>query len=188
MTLCAKSGNKTIEFVDCHTHSKFSIDSTVEPNELCLSAIEAGLKGITITDHVEVNPIDPGYNYYNPEKYFDEIKRLQDKYSDKLRIFFGLEFGDPHQFPKQFEDYAKRPYDMIIGSVHHWYKNTSAEVMPELVSFDEALETYFIEVKASVRYGGFDVIGHLGFPKKFYKKELEPSTSSASVRNVARNP
>lgn len=159
-------------FVDCHIHSRFSIDSASEPEQICQSAVKCGLAGICITDHLDHCPADAGFGYYNPRAYFEQIDRVRDRYSDRLQILCGIEFGDPHRFPWQFDKYAKLPYDCIIGSVHYWYRDMRVEDLPPSVPFEEAMEAYFLAVEASLRFGGFEILGHLGFPKKYYQREI----------------
>lgn len=74
---------------DYHTHTVFSHGSgTIEEN--VKAAIEKGLKEIAICDH------GPGHYLYGVKKkniplMREEIDRLNDKYSDKIRILLGVE-------------------------------------------------------------------------------------------------
>ena len=66
--------------IDLHVHSRFSGDSSAEPEHTVLMAIEKGLNGIAFTEH---------YSYGASE--FAE--RLKEKYSNEITIFRGVEFS-----------------------------------------------------------------------------------------------
>lgn len=166
------ASEKGMRFVDSHTHSTFSVDSTADPEQLCESALRHGLLGICITDHLDHCPTDDGFGFYRPEAYFSEIERLRERYAGRLKVLYGLEFGDPQKYQKQFETFCKRPYDTIIGSVHFWHEDMQVDVLAKQVPFEIAMEHYFEAVLDSVAFGGFDVLGHLGFPKKYYGREI----------------
>ena len=74
-----------------------------------------------------VDPRDVSYGVLDYEKYFSEIIKAREKFSDRIRIKCGMEIGEPHL--KQYqEDLVKEienmNLDFIIGSVHNieWYQ------------------------------------------------------------------
>ena len=90
--------------IDTHVHSIFSVDGKSTIEDKIIAAIKNGLKIICFTEHFDMHKNDYGYLFYKEEAYFDEIKRQQDKYSDKL------------------EEFHKKDYDFILGSIH-WIGN-----------------------------------------------------------------
>lgn len=67
--------------IDLHNHtSKYSSCSTIKPDELIRLYIKSKIDGICITEH----------NYLWSKK--EQIK-LQKKYEDKIKIFFGIELS-----------------------------------------------------------------------------------------------
>ena len=169
------------ERIDCHVHSLFSMDSNMGMDTICETAIARGLRGVCITDHVEHQPADIGYGKYDTSGYFQEIDRVRQKYGHRLKILAGIEFSEPHLYPKQFENYAKLPYDSIIGSVHYWI---GAELVEDMVihrPIEQAFEEYWKAVQKAVQLGGFTVLGHLDFPKRFFKDRVWDRKTIAEI-------
>lgn len=164
--------NSIGKIVDVHVHSTYSMDSHMTIDSLCKAAINKGLAGVCITDHVEHNPTDIGFRKYNPQEYFEELYRAQDKYSDRLIVLSGIEFSEPHKYANEFIKYLSMPYDAIIGSVHYWIGDMRVEDMVEQVPIEEAFELYFKELKEAISLGGFNVLGHMDFPKRYYLESV----------------
>ena len=95
-----------------HIHTKHSCDSAVDLETYCLKAIREGVGIICFTDHVDSNPNDVGYEYYNAEKYFNEFNMAKEKYGKKLTILSGIEFAEPHAYPEILSYYASLDYDL----------------------------------------------------------------------------
>lgn len=81
---------------DFHVHTLFSCDSKTTMAEYCEEAIRQEIKHICFTDHVDYNENDVGYGFYKPQAYFEEFRRAQDRYSDKIMLLCGIEFSEPH--------------------------------------------------------------------------------------------
>lgn len=155
---------------DLHVHTCFSCDSSATMAEYCEEAIRKGVGYICFTDHVDYNKADYGYGYYNPKAYFEELGRVRDLYSGKLELFSGIEFSEPHLYPKEFEKLSKLPYDFILGSVHYWIDDLFAsEIQKKGIPLEEAFGKYWAEVDKLVSFGGFDSLAHIDFPKRYYR-------------------
>jgi histidinol-phosphatase (PHP family) len=138
--------------------------------QYCEEAILQGIKCICFTDHVDYNKHDEGYGFYKKQTYFEEFKRIKDKYSDKIALLSGIEFSEPHIYQKEFENLLKHPYDFILGSIHYWINDLFASQMEEKgISLGEAFKKYWEEVYKAVSVGGFDSLAHVDFPKRYYK-------------------
>ena len=66
--------------IDLHIHTKYSGDTSAEPEDMVLHAIEANLYGIAFTEHY----------LYGYSEYVDE---LREKYGKDILIFRGVEFS-----------------------------------------------------------------------------------------------
>lgn len=66
--------------IDLHNHSIYSSDSSADPEESVLRAIELGLDGIAFTEHDSYEASEP-------------IERLKEKYRGKLLIVRGAEYA-----------------------------------------------------------------------------------------------
>jgi len=155
---------------DMHVHSEFSIDSHEPMGAYLPIARRFGVESICFTEHVDYNPNDFGKDFFEVSRYFDAIQDVR-KEAEGIRILSGIEFDCPHQYPQMFEKECLLPYDCIIGSVHY------CNLMPDIflsdlvasgVSAKDCFTAYWREVKKTVRLGGFEVLGHMDIPKRYY--------------------
>jgi histidinol-phosphatase (PHP family) len=105
---------------DFHVHTNYSNDCTIDMESYILPAIEKGLKGLCFTDHVDIdypsNSIEFEIDY---SIYINEINRLREKYSSKLEILVGIEFGmQPHILDADKSFFKEKSFDYILGSIH----------------------------------------------------------------------
>ena len=163
--------NMTNLICDMHVHTKFSCDSDVELEAYSIEAIEKGIHTICFTDHIDHNKNDYGYGYYDNNKFFNDFLNVKEKYSAKLNILCGIEFSEPHIYQEKLFEYSKLPYDFILGSVHYWYKDMFlSHMVRHGISVDICWKYYWNEVLLAVKEGGFDCLGHMDFPKRYYGK------------------
>lgn len=156
-------------FWDCHMHSSFSGDSNTPTEEMVQEAIRKGLRGITLTEH-----LDPDYPEIPDEvdfsldipAYYAELLRLREKYQKQLEIRFGIELGLQPHLAKDFSELLqKTPFDFVIGSshvVHHAdpYYPEFFQGREESVCYLEYFESILENLKA---FSEMDVYGHLDY-------------------------
>ncbi|QOY37307.1 histidinol-phosphatase HisJ family protein [Anaerobacillus isosaccharinicus] len=156
---------------DYHVHSLFSADSKMKLTEACDAAIEAGVKEIAFTEHID-------YFYPNCDLIFDfdyedyakAIDEVQEQYKNKLTVLKAVEIGI-HPFKhKENSMFTKANYfDFIIGSVHladdqdlhngDFFKGKNV---------NEAVENYFLTINQYVKeFSDFNVLGHLTLIKRY---------------------
>lgn len=168
-----------IEF-DCHMHTEYSSDSSEPMEEQIRGAIELGLKGICITDHMDYYfPDAEKYNMdflYDIDKNYEDIDRMRLKYGDRLEILKGIELGlrnEPEIAQKTADEYSellkRGDIDFVIGSTHclentdpyrpeYWEKHSPVE----------GLRIYFEAVLENVRRNPFiDTLGHLDYAVRY---------------------
>lgn len=173
---------------NCHTHTRFSHDSSARLQDICDAAIAAKLSGVLISDHCDCE-------YAERTDYFrlfsdcrEAFLRVRDAYRDRLPFFFGIELGDPHFAPEFAERITKAfPFDAVLLSVH-------AVQMPgfdapfSTIHFDDKdssfirayLKQYFDDLLESVQRFDFDILAHLTVPLRYimlnYRKpaDIEP--------------
>ena len=156
---------------DLHIHTKHSCDSHAALEAYCAQAIQQGVDALCFTDHVDYNPHDNGYGYYNPGAFFYDFLPLKEKYRTELTLLSGIEFSEPHLYRNELSALCKLPYDYILGSVHYWYKDMFPSRMVKAgVPTEHCYALYWDEVLAAVRAGGFDALGHMDFPKRYYNR------------------
>lgn len=156
--------------IDLHIHTHHSCDSRVTMEEYCNEALARGVHTVCFTDHLDFNPADEGYRYYQTDKFFDEFERVRDKYSGRLFILCGIEFAEPHIYRKEFEQYCRLPYDFILGSIHFWIRDMfPSRLIKSDIPVETVFENYWEEVYKAVSFSGFDAMAHFDFPKRYFK-------------------
>lgn len=166
---------------DTHTHSlDFSGDAISYMNEMCEKAIEKGLERICFTEHVDFDPHYDDSIPFDAEKYKRTIEEMRDCYGDRIEILKGIEVGEPHVYPKEYEAILKADqYDMVIVGVHyvilpmglHWTGHNGADIFTYAVP--RIYRRYYEDLLAVTKLGGFDVLAHFDYPKRYLKVESE---------------
>jgi histidinol-phosphatase (PHP family) len=154
---------------DLHVHSDLSVDSKASIETQCLSAISKGIPCIAFTEHYDVHPKDEACRYLKAERFAQEIVAARQKFAGQLRIFKGLEFGEPYLFPDELAVLRAQDYDVILGSVH-WVGDLSVCSGQEILkhwTIKEVYERYYTVILESVKIGGFDVLAHFDLPKRY---------------------
>lgn len=155
--------------IDMHVHTEFSGDSETKMETYMEVVNKHNVGVICFTDHVDHNPNDYGYQYYDQQKYFHEFKNVSDRYQGNCKILSGIEFSEPHIYVDQLKELQNYPYDYIIGSIH-WIGNLfPCKEVREKYHAEEFYYLYWIEVLKAVQAGGFDCLGHMDFPKRYYE-------------------
>lgn len=153
---------------DLHIHTAFSCDSEADMEQYAKKALGMQMQMLCFTDHVDLNPDDYGYNYYDPKAYFEKFHSVKALYGNQIKLCAGIEFGEPHLYGEQLAQLSKYPYDYIIGSIH-WIGNMfPCQRVREQYSAKEFYTLYWEEVLRTVKHGGFDALGHIDFPKRYY--------------------
>jgi len=154
---------------DLHIHTKHSCDSNATLEAYCIQAVQTGVVTLCFTDHVDYNPNDNGYGLYDPEAFFGDFLPLKEAYREKLTLLCGIEFSEPHLYRAELAALSKLPYDYILGSVHYWYRDMFPSAMvKEGIPVELCCAHYWDALLATVKAGGFDALGHMDFPKRYY--------------------
>lgn len=159
---------KYCNLVDMHTHSEHSFDADDKVEELVLSAIDKGVKILSITDHCDIDGEDLDINTLCTNQLGD-IQRCIDCYGDKIKILKGLEIGQG-VYRKEKTDYllSNYSYDFILGSIHN------LDGMEDFYFLDYSrydvnalLERYFNDLYELCEWGRFDSLAHLTYPLRY---------------------
>lgn len=160
---------------DFHMHTNFSKDSECSPEEMILGSIKKGLKTICITDHLDLDFAEPGFEI-DFDKYFPVLQELQERYSNQIDIRIGVEFGlQPHLV----EDYARLtqsyPFDFVIGSQHiidgqDPYYGKCFEGKEDRELYARAFELMLENVRV---FKDFDVLGHMDYVVRYGKNQAQ---------------
>ncbi len=155
-------------YYDMHTHSTFSSDSVMTPEEAVHSAIVRGLAGIAFTDHLDIDYI--GYEdafMYDFSDYFRMIDRIRDSAGCRLQVLSGVEIGiQPHVIEATTAKLDGFSFDFRIGSVHIVNRKDPYLGAPYFQGRSK-LEAYreYLEVLLNMLhlYHDFDALGHIDF-------------------------
>lgn len=159
---------------NCHTHTTFC-DGKNTAEEMTLAAIEKGFVSLGFSGHSPMYyDADWAMTKDNVADYVSDIKRVKEKYADKIDVLCGIELdGD-------FAHINSDDFDYTIASVHQLHgknKIFSVDLSPEELTecvnyiFDgdwyKMAEYYFTTLADFVLSGDFDVVGHFDLITKF---------------------
>lgn len=177
-------------FVDYHVHTEFSDDSVYPMEQVVQDAIRMGLDEICFTDHVDYGVKDDWDSgkevvYRNGEplanvdypRYVEQIRRMQERYGDRITIRLGLEFGiQMHTIPQFQALYKKYPFDFIILSVHQVEdKEFWTQDFQRGRTQKEYNERYYEEMLNLVNsYRDYSVLGHMDLIVRYDRQGIYP--------------
>lgn len=181
---------------DLHMHSNNSLDGRQSVDDACRAAIQKGLKGIAITDHVDVWFFDRENTVERLKSCYEEVKAAREKYDGKLKIYMGVEMAEYLYDPERSEKAQSAvDYDVILGSVHSVkyygiddsYSRIDFSTMAEenVIGF---LNEYFDKMLEMIRGTDFDILTHLTCPVRYingkYKRNIDISIFDDKIRRI----
>jgi len=155
--------------VNLHLHSTLSMDSEFEPEDIVQKSINNGLRVIAFTDHIDFNPKDGSYGFYNYEKAREVVLALREKFGKYLNILFGGEVGYESIRDSEIRQYLKdKEFGFLVGSLH----DVDNEIIKRWVPMVEkkkgrVYKPYYDEMYRLIESNLFDVIGHFDYYKKY---------------------
>jgi histidinol-phosphatase (PHP family) len=154
--------------IDYHIHSNHSSDSNTPIIDLCRRARKINIEEIGFSEHIDFDPQDWGYGYFDYERYTSDIDRVRERLSDSLIIRKGIEVDYQHRFENDIRDWLNdKEFDFVIGSVHYLDQQYISDKLVAQKSLQEIYDLYFVEVKHSITSGLFDIVGHLDLPLRY---------------------
>lgn len=164
---------------DYHTHTRFSPDAGDSMTAMAQAAIDAGLHEICFTDHVE--PLTWGglekRGPYDWPRLTADFEAAQQAVGHRIRLRLGMELGDAQWAPEHTRTLLRDApdFDFVIGSIHILSRKYQGEDLYTYAPADEAeaqevLADYLEEVLALAKLGGFNVLGHLTLPLRYFNE------------------
>jgi len=158
--------------IDLHNHTPLCKHAKGKPEEFIKKAIEKGIKIYGFADHA---PMEFDYEYRMSfdeiEKYEKEIKKLKEKYKDKIDILIGYEVDFTPMVDKRV---LERKVDYLIGSVHfldNWgFDNPEFIKEWEERNVDDVYKEYFAKIEEMANSKLFNIVGHFDLVKVFGHK------------------
>ncbi len=177
---------------DSHIHSKNSHDSKQTLDDICTTAIEKGLKGVSICDHADGGLAIVQNTIENIKNCIEDVKEARKKYGSQLKIFQGVEIAE-YLFDKENSDIVLGlcNYDVILGSVHtvlvdEFQDSYSRLDFSEKTSEDRInffLKTYFNQMKDMVEKTDFDILTHINCPIRYINGKYHRGIDIMNFKN-----
>jgi histidinol-phosphatase (PHP family) len=171
---------------DGHLHTDLSPDSDVPIDDFAAQAVAAGIAEIAITDHVDFVPGTPAFSYAS----FGDRERVARNAAERwaplgVTVRFGVEITYDRRHDAEIREHlARHAYDFVIGSVHVYadspYHASRVGAWVDGRPLAEIVAPYFDEVRAAIRSGLFDAIGHLDFVKRYLLPHVTPADLAAA--------
>lgn len=183
---------------DTHIHTNNSHDSKQTIDEVCQSAIEKGVKAISLTDHIDVFAYTEERNSQVICGTSKDAEYAKKTYGNDLMIFTGVEMGLYHYDIAMSKKLCNliEP-DIILGSVHsfmlddekvHFSKDViTAEAVPtdKLI---KQVDKYFDEMLLTAETADIDVLCHLTYPMRYingsYNRGLELDIYTDKIKKI----
>lgn len=165
-------GEKMVIRYDTHMHSSFSTDSEAPMESMVRSAIDHGLEGICLTEHMDLDyptiyyPDIPNAFAADPDQVQQELFRLREMYKGRLWIGFGLEFGMQSHLSGRFHEIASDyPLDFIIASQH--LAHSLDPYYPQSwdgQDIEEFITSYYLEMYENIQsMQEWDTLAHIDY-------------------------
>ncbi len=192
-----------------HTHTTGS-DGKLEPEELIRLAIKKKFKVLGITDHYYFPSgfRDWGNEYYSNAHYV-ELKKLKEKYKNKIKIEVNVEFDWIKRYKKWIiKEAIKRKYDYRFISMHFlivgsdsvpidYTEESFIEILKKAGGIKPLVKIYYGGLREAIKTGCFDVVSHFDIIKLWnknskyfsegelwYKKEVLKTLKLISKKNM----
>lgn len=160
-----------------HTHTSFC-DGKSTPEEMVRAAIEKGFDSLGFSGHAPMrfpSDYDMGDGVGD---YIAEVKRLKEKYKDRIEIFLGCELDRYSEGLLSASD-----FDYTIASTHHGIYNGkevafdhTAEISERFINEEMGgdrqayISLYFDTLAEMPSSIGGDIVGHFDVISKFAQK------------------
>lgn len=160
---------------DGHVHTRLCRHATGEMEEYIQSAIGKKLRSLTFLEHLEAGVEYRSRTWLDHQDftyYFQEGKRLQEKYQGQLVIRLGIEVGyNPEAIDHIEEKLALYPYQRL-GLSYHFYRvgkkhlnllSKRLELKENVQSLDtvQVLDDYFSGLRLAAERFNPDVLCHM---------------------------
>jgi histidinol-phosphatase (PHP family) len=160
-------------------------------DSICEKAIERGLDGIAVTDHVNVDSggVDCGNVI---KKLKSDLVLARIKYGNKLEISMGIELGEAHHNPPLAREIVSdEDIDFVIGSLHHHRGAIDYYYVDyDRADIDAVFNGYYEELAEMAQLGCFDVIGHINYQVRYMtdsaRRRVDLSAYYGGLRKILR--
>lgn len=136
--------------------------------QMCQGALANGITLLGFTEHYDLLPADPCYDYLDLPAWWAELERCREEFAGELTILAGIELGEPHRFSELMRRIlGEHPWDYALGSLH-WVGDQlifGADYFRQPA--DQAFNEYFAELRRMIEIAEFDILAHMDVVKRF---------------------
>lgn len=154
--------------IDYHIHSLLSSDGRATIFQLCERAQSIRLDEIGVADHLDLEPSDEGYGFFDYSTYTAIITQTRRIFGDRLVIRKGIEVDYQSIYEEEIRHLLKgMSFDYTIGSIHYLDHQL---ISPDLIArkgLKWVYEVYLKEVTSLAKSKLFQVIGHYDLVQKY---------------------
>jgi histidinol-phosphatase (PHP family) len=180
--------------IDTHVHSRHSCDSAMDPIDAVKAASAKGLRALVFTEHVDFDPTDEGFGFYDAEAIRNSLDELRIT-NCELKVYRGVEITYQPQYEQTIREFIREgSFDFVVGSIH--VIGTDDISRPERQDLyyaprtePEAYSAYFDQVQQLVDSRLFDCLGHFDLCKRHGFQHYGPmdwTKYSAQIRGILR--
>lgn len=160
---------------DSHMHTTNS-DGKSTLEQMCQSAVEKGVSGITITDHADMNFYESRDTYNRIKEANRQNRQAQEAWADKLEVMCGVELGEYlYERSSAEKILGLMDYDSVLCSIHlvpaaRWEKPynridfTNDGTDEELLDY---MRLYFDLLSDTVDAFDFNILAHIACPVRY---------------------
>lgn len=179
------------QYEDQHMHTTHSPDGRNTPEEMVVRARGLGLRGITLTDHCEVDQyFTHAYFHSVPQAYRDAAALRSAGGPVEVRV--GIELGQPRSNVALCERLVtEHAYDLVLASLHRLPDTADFYTLSaDRKSAESMMIRYFAELERIIEWGCFDVLAHLTYPLRLIEGvrhlTLDPGVYADALDRVLR--
>lgn len=167
-----------------HTYRCGHADSSISDEEYVKMFIDKGFKKICFTDHCPYKEMvdfrkNMRMDYSMKEDYYSSIKKLKEKYKDKIEIEVGFEIEYVPKLLEYYKELKKETDKLILGQHFVFDEVGNEKVVGWGISDEKDLITYANYIKEAIEAGIPDIIVHpdLFMLEKSFFKEAEANAT-----------
>ena len=173
-----------------HSHTKYC-DGSLTIEEMAQAAIAKGCDSFGFSGHsyMAFDP-QPSMNPDETRLYMLDVRRMEEKYADKIELFCGIE-------QEYHSDGPPTGFDYIIGAVHYLkkdgaYISVDTGAKRQQASVDEhysgdyyTFAEHYYETIADVAKTNADIVGHFDIVTKFNFDDSRFDTTHPRYKSAA---
>ncbi len=165
-----------------HIHSNYSWDSKMDIDTIAQILVKNNISYGALTDHVELSRESLPDVITKLKARNIDIDRINQQYQGKLTLLKAVEISEPHWYPDQVQKLSQEvELDFIMGSIHSIQKKAESRREREV-----ATHQYYQEILEMIKTDQIDVVGHLDYINRYYKKDYSLYQQVTDVLNAIK--